>query len=59
MLGSNALLITDEIENRKPVPVTPWQPQTPDERRRYAAAEVRKQMRREQEQRFLALRVTS
>ena len=46
-------------ENRKPVPVTPWQPQTPDERRRYAAAEVRKQMRREQEQRFLALRVTS
>ena len=45
-------------EDRKPVPVTPWQPVTPDERRRYAAAEVRKQMRREMEQRFLALRVT-
>ena len=45
-------------ENRKPVPVTPWTPVTPDERRRFAAAEVRKQMRREQEQRFLALRVT-
>ena len=46
-------------EDRKPVPVTPWQPVTPDERRRYAAAEVRKQMRREMEQRFLALRVPS
>jgi acyl-CoA hydrolase len=45
-------------ENRKPVPVTPWTPVTPDERRRFAAAEVRKQMRREMEQRFLALRVT-
>jgi len=45
-------------EDRKPVAVTPWQPVTPDERRRYAAAEVRKQMRREMEQRFLALRVT-
>ena len=46
-------------ENRKPVPVTPWTPVTPDERRRFAAAEVRKQMRREMEQRFLALRVTA
>jgi len=46
-------------EDRKPVPVTPWQPVTPDERRRFAAAEVRKQMRREMEQRFLALRVPS
>lgn len=45
-------------EDRKPVPVTPWTPVTPDERRRYAAAEVRKQMRREMEQRFLALRVS-
>lgn len=40
---------------RKPVPVTPWQPQTPDERRRHAGAELRKQMRREMEQRFAAI----
>lgn len=42
---------------RKPVPVDPLQPATPDERRRHAAAEVRKQVRREMEQRFAALRV--
>jgi acyl-CoA hydrolase len=46
-------------ENRKPVPVTPWTPVTPDERRRFAAAEVRKQMRREMAQRFTALHVTA
>jgi acyl-CoA hydrolase len=43
-------------EDRKPVPVTPWQPVSPDECRRHAAAEVRKQMRREMEQRFTANR---
>ena len=45
-------------DERKPVPVPPLQPQTADERRRHAAAEVRKQVRREMEQRFEALRVT-
>ncbi|MEO8121669.1 MAG: acyl-CoA thioesterase [Rhodoferax sp.] len=39
-------------EDRKPVPVLPLQPDTVDEHRRHAAAEVRKQMRREMEQRF-------
>lgn len=43
-------------EARKPVPVTPWQPSSPDELRRHAGAEVRKQMRREMEQRFAAIR---
>jgi acyl-CoA hydrolase len=45
-------------DDRKPVAVPPLQPQTADERRRHAAAEVRKQVRREMEQRFAALRVT-
>jgi acyl-CoA hydrolase len=43
-------------DDRKPIPVTPWTPTTDLERRRYAAAEVRKQMRREMEQRFAANR---
>lgn len=43
-------------DERKPTPVPPLQPQTPDEHRRWAAALVRKQMRRELEQRFAALR---
>lgn len=43
-------------EDRKPIPVTPWVPVSPDERRRHAAAEVRKQMRREMEQRVTANR---
>jgi acyl-CoA hydrolase len=43
-------------EHGKPVPVTPLQPATTDERRRHSAAEVRKQMRREMDQRFSALR---
>jgi acyl-CoA hydrolase len=42
-------------EEKKPVPVTPLQPGSPDERRRHAAAELRKQMRREMEQRFAAI----
>ena len=41
---------------RKPVVVTPWLPATPVERRRHAAAEVRKQMRREMQARHDALR---
>lgn len=42
-------------DERKPVPVAPLRPFSPDERRRHAAAVVRKQMRVEQEQRFKAL----
>jgi acyl-CoA hydrolase len=43
-------------DQRKPVPVPPWVPHSPDERRRHAAAIVRKEMRIEQERRFAALR---
>jgi acyl-CoA hydrolase len=43
-------------DDRKPVPVPPLQPSTPDERRRHAAAEVRRAVRREMQQRFEALR---
>jgi len=42
-------------DNKVPVQVAPLQPTTTDERRRYAAAELRKQMRREMEQRFAAI----
>jgi len=41
-------------ENAKPIRVPPLRPFTPDERRRHAAAELRKTMRREMEQRFAA-----
>jgi acyl-CoA hydrolase len=40
----------------KPVPVPPRVPVTPDEQRRHAAAEVRKQLRREMEARLRATR---
>lgn len=43
-------------DERKPVPVTPLVPVTPDETRRHAAALVRKDMRREMEKRFTATR---
>jgi acyl-CoA hydrolase len=43
-------------DERKPVPVPPLRPFSPDERRRHAAAEMRKAIRRETEQRFDALR---
>lgn len=46
-------------DERKPVPVPPLRPFSPDERRRHAAAIVRKEMRIEQEKRFVALRVDS
>ena len=45
-------------DEKKPALVTPLQPTTPDERRRHAAAELRKQMRREMEQRFALIRAT-
>ena len=41
---------------RKPAPVPSLRPFTPDEKRRHAAAEVRRAVRREMEQRFEALR---
>ncbi|HVK32577.1 MAG TPA: acyl-CoA thioesterase [Burkholderiaceae bacterium] len=44
-------------DERRPAPVPPIAPATPDERRRHAAAEVRRAVRREMEQRFEALRV--
>ncbi len=43
-------------DERKPVGVPALQPATPDERRRHAAAEVRKQLRQEFGKRFEALR---
>jgi acyl-CoA hydrolase len=44
-------------DERKPAPVPPLRPFSPDERRRHAAAIVRKEMRIEQEKRFATLRV--
>lgn len=41
-------------EMGRPTNVPTLRPFTPDERRRHAAAEVRKTMRREMEQRFLS-----
>ena len=43
-------------DDRKPVAVPALQPGTADERRRHAAAEVRKQLRQEFGKRFEALR---
>ncbi|WP_342133153.1 acyl-CoA thioesterase [Hydrogenophaga sp. OTU3427] len=43
-------------DDGKPQPVPPLRPFSPDERRRHAAAELRKTMRREMEQRFAAIR---
>ena len=43
-------------DDRKPVAVPPLQPSTPDELRRYAAAQVRKQLRQEFDKRFEAVR---
>lgn len=44
-------------DERKPVPVPPLRPFSPDERRRHAAAQVRKKLRRELEERSASLRV--
>ena len=43
-------------EDRKPVAVAHLKPITVDECRRHAAAEVRREMRREMDQRFAAFR---
>ncbi len=42
-------------DERKPVPVTPIRPSTPSEKRRHAAARVRRQLREEFEQRSAEL----
>jgi acyl-CoA hydrolase len=42
-------------DERKPVAVPPWVPSTPEEQRRKAAAEVRRQLRQEFASRFAAL----
>jgi acyl-CoA hydrolase len=41
-------------DERKPAPVPPLRPFSPDEQRRYAAAKLRKQLRQEMEQRLQA-----
>lgn len=46
-------------DERKPVAVTPLVPETADELRRHAAAEVRKQLRHEFGKRFEAIRAVS
>jgi uncharacterized protein (TIGR00369 family) len=43
-------------DDRKPAPVPPLRPFTPDEKRRFEAAKIRKQLRQELEQRFNAAR---
>ena len=50
------LAVDDE---RKPVPVPPLRPFTPDERRRHAAAEIRKRIRQELEEKYSALKTAS
>lgn len=45
-------------DDRKPVAIAPLRPFTPDEKRRFAAAKIRKQIRQEMEQRQLDLRLS-
>jgi acyl-CoA hydrolase len=45
-------------DNGKPTAVEPWHPVSAEERRRHAAAEMRRAMRREMEQKFAAIRHT-
>ncbi|MGB3000867.1 MAG: acyl-CoA thioesterase [Pseudomonas aeruginosa] len=42
-------------DDGRPTPVPPLQPRTGDEKRRYAAAQIRRQLRQEMEQRHLEL----
>ena len=46
-------------DEREPVPVPPLRPFTPDERRRHAAAEIRKRIRQELEEKYSALKTAS
>jgi acyl-CoA hydrolase len=43
-------------DDRRPVAIPPYAPQTPDEKRRHADAELRKTLRREAAERFEALK---
>jgi acyl-CoA hydrolase len=43
-------------DERKPVPVPPLRPFTPEEKRRFEAAQLRKQLRQELEQRYNQIR---
>ncbi len=44
--------------DRKPVPVPPWIPETAEEKRRFAQAQQRRQIRRELESRYQAIQDT-
>ncbi len=46
-------------DDGKPTAVPPWHPVSVEERRRHAAAEMRRAMRREMEQKFAAIRHAS
>lgn len=46
-------------DDRKPIAVTPLQPSSKEEQRRWSAAIVRKEMRRELSQRFAAIQAAS
>ncbi len=46
-------------DDGKPAPVPPRVPGTPDEKRRHAAAEIRRAMRREMEAKFAATRAAA
>lgn len=46
-------------ENRQPIEVPKFIPSTPDEQRRYEGAVLRREMRKEFEQKFNAIRVTN
>lgn len=47
------------VENGKPIPVPTLEPQTDDEKRRFVAAEVRRELRREVEQRHRAVQANA
>ena len=53
-MGTKVFLTVDD--ERKPVPVAPLRPFSPDERRRYEAAKTRRQLRQELEQRYREMR---
>ncbi|MDO5678927.1 MAG: acyl-CoA thioesterase [Pelistega sp.] len=42
-------------ENRKPTAVPRWEPSTPEEKKRYEAAQIRRQLRHEMEKRYEAI----
>jgi acyl-CoA hydrolase len=46
-------------ENRKPIAVPKFAPVTPDEKRRYEGALLRREMRKEFEQKFTAIRANN